>query len=627
MAGFGYFPQSAFYPVQTTMQSYAPTYDFATALKIQSSNNSNQAFQDAPKLESLPKCDCGKEISGKLHGKILSPNFPLTYPTDTLCTWKITVPEGYAVSLDFKVVEIERDYDMLYIYDTTTGDHIGRLTGHQNGYQLNSTSNKVTIFFSSDQYRGGPGFKIIFKAINLHPVVCGGTFNGKTSGEIVSPNFPNNYPLGITCTWKIVVAEGSVVKLYFQTVETEKTYDTITITDSYTNEFIDNKKGYTVTSTGNRVTVLFTADENDSEQGFKLLFSTITPPTPPTTVIPPVVCGGKITGKDKGRIMSPLYPKSYPIDVACTWELTVSEGKLIRVYSTFMSTEAGSDIITFLDPLSGSYITSVSGDKSDFSTVSIDNTLTIVFLSDAEITGDGFILNFEAFTPPTEPPTTLEDVCGGEITGQSRGNIHSPRFPSEYPLDINCTWVITVPEGKYMRLAFPILRTEENHDLIVLKTDDYLDEVSGHEDGLVLLPESNKVTIFFTSDSERPDTGFNMTFEAVEIKQADCFGSTTLPNPMNNMKFTTLDQDNDLRSGANCAIRTNAGWWHTSCANPNGLYLRGENSLGNQGVTYGPLRGVFNSMKPTQMMVRRVRMAEWFEPLQLNATGPFLKKA
>lgn len=47
--------------------------------------------------------------------------------------------------------------------------------------------------------------------------------------------------------------------------------------------------------------------------------------------------------------------------------------------------------------------------------------------------------------------------------------------------------------------------------------------VSGHEDGLVLLPESNKVTIFFTSDSERPDTGFNMTFEAVEIQQGNNF--------------------------------------------------------------------------------------------------------
>lgn len=49
----------------------------------------------------------------------------------------------------------------------------------------------------------------------------------------------------------------------------------------------------------------------------------------------------------------------------------------------------------------------------------------------------------------------------------------------------------------------------------------FFNRVSGHEDGLVLLPESNKVTIFFTSDSERPDTGFNMTFEAVEIKQGN----------------------------------------------------------------------------------------------------------
>lgn len=58
--------------------------------------------------------------------------------------------------------------------------------------------------------------------------------------------------------------------------------------------------------------------------------------------------------------------------------------------------------------------------------------------------------------------------------------------------------------------------------------------VSGHEDGLVLLPESNKVAIFFTSDSERPDTGFNMTFEAVEIKQ----GNNFVKNFMSRMIFS-----------------------------------------------------------------------------------------
>lgn len=62
----------------------------------------------------------------------------------------------------------------------------------------------------------------------------------------------------------------------------------------------------------------------------------------------------------------------------------------------------------------------------------------------------------------------------------------------------------------------------------------FFNRVSGHEDGLVLLPESNKVTIFFTSDSERPDTGFKMTFEAVEIKQ----GNNFVKNFMSRMIFS-----------------------------------------------------------------------------------------
>lgn len=70
--------------------------------------------------------DCGKEIFGKFYGKIFSLNFLFIYLIDMLCIWKIIVFEGYGVSLDFKVVEIERDYDMLYIYDIIIGDYIGR---------------------------------------------------------------------------------------------------------------------------------------------------------------------------------------------------------------------------------------------------------------------------------------------------------------------------------------------------------------------------------------------------------------------------------------------------------------------------------------------------------------------
>ena len=36
-------------------------------------------------------------------------------------------------------------------------------------------------------------------------------------------------------------------------------------------------------------------------------------------------------------------------------------------------------------------------------------------------------------------------------------------------------------------------------------------------------------------------------------------------HPLNNMKFTTIDNDND-QNGGNCAAALNDGWWHNNCA-------------------------------------------------------------
>ena len=44
-----------------------------------------------------------------------------------------------------------------------------------------------------------------------------------------------------------------------------------------------------------------------------------------------------------------------------------------------------------------------------------------------------------------------------------------------------------------------------------------------------------------------------------------------------NMRFTTKDKYNDVRSSGNYALGYNGGWWYNSChnANPNGLYKGG----------------------------------------------------
>ncbi|XP_048749148.2 ficolin-2-like [Ostrea edulis] len=84
----------------------------------------------------------------------------------------------------------------------------------------------------------------------------------------------------------------------------------------------------------------------------------------------------------------------------------------------------------------------------------------------------------------------------------------------------------------------------------------------------------------------------------------DCFTSR---HSINNMKFTTKDQDNDANSG-NCAVQFQSGWWHNSChcSNPNGLYLAGETSIFADGITYDPWLTQYYSLKTIQLMVRRV---------------------
>ena len=49
--------------------------------------------------------------------------------------------------------------------------------------------------------------------------------------------------------------------------------------------------------------------------------------------------------------------------------------------------------------------------------------------------------------------TFLDEICGGHLNGTS-GVFKSPNFPSPYPNNTECIWVITVPEGSKVNLHF-----------------------------------------------------------------------------------------------------------------------------------------------------------------------------
>ncbi|XP_063289009.1 ficolin-2-like [Pelobates fuscus] len=72
----------------------------------------------------------------------------------------------------------------------------------------------------------------------------------------------------------------------------------------------------------------------------------------------------------------------------------------------------------------------------------------------------------------------------------------------------------------------------------------------------------------------------------------------------NNMKFSTKDQDNDMREGSSCAELHHGAWWFESCvlSSLNGKYL-GSQSKEKDGIVWASFRG-FASLKSSEMKFR-----------------------
>lgn len=58
---------------------------------------------------------------------------------------------------------------------------------------------------------------------------CGGNFTDVTYMEITSPNYPNNYPNSVYCSWNIAVQRDFVVRIIVLNFNTESGYDTVRI--------------------------------------------------------------------------------------------------------------------------------------------------------------------------------------------------------------------------------------------------------------------------------------------------------------------------------------------------------------------------------------------------------------
>ncbi|KAF4527383.1 hypothetical protein B566_EDAN015953, partial [Ephemera danica] len=398
---------------------------------------------------------CGGRITSPT-GTIHSPNYPNSYVMNMECYWKIVVSRGSLIQLIIVDLDLEHEqackYDYIEIREGSTEDSplVGTYCGSDQPTPYTSIGNELLIVFHTDATVTTRGFKLKYKRI------CGGIFTAPT-GAIWSMNYPNNYPHSIDCVYEISLPLGMAVSLQFQDFEMEAepscVYDSLEIRDGdqENSKLIGtycNHMPPVVVSTFNHLRLRLKTDISVPHRGFHANYTALN-----------IRCGG-ILRNNSGIINTAL--STFFTGDDCSWIISAPAGKVIRLnwnsFTIQMSNEQCEfESVTVFDNssttpaglLMGRYCSSIT--PPTFTT--IGNLMTIKLKSVSRMSS--FSASY-TFVP-------ISQICGGTYYVSS-GVLRSPLYPSQYPHNLHCVWVIEVPVGQKILLNITDFELEADNN-------------------------------------------------------------------------------------------------------------------------------------------------------------------
>uniref|UniRef100_A0A8D3BTG4 CUB and sushi domain-containing protein 1-like n=1 Tax=Scophthalmus maximus TaxID=52904 RepID=A0A8D3BTG4_SCOMX len=290
----------------------------------------------------FPRCEapCGYNVTAE-NGTIYSPQYPNEYPNSQDCIWLITVPHGHGVYINFTLLQTEPVTDYIAVWDgpETSSPQLGVFSGNTALESAYSSSPKVLIRFHSDfstggffilnfhayrlkkcpsppvvenaeliyededfqigdivKYRCSPGYTLTGKSelmckLNSHllfeapPPTCqaqcpANEERSSSSGVILSPGFPSNYPNSQTCSWLLQMVPGYTINIYVEMFHSEKQFDELEIFDGSSGQSPllvalsgNHSSQLNFTSKTNQLYLRWSTDHATNKRGFKIRYS------------------------------------------------------------------------------------------------------------------------------------------------------------------------------------------------------------------------------------------------------------------------------------------------------------------------------------------------------------------
>ncbi|XP_071062991.1 LOW QUALITY PROTEIN: cubilin [Pseudochaenichthys georgianus] len=475
---------------------------------------------------------CGGTLA-TASGGLSSPNFPLPYHPNAECYWSIRTSEGSKLQLSFSDFHLESStacsYDYLAVYDgnSSTSPELARLCGSQPPSPISSSSHHLYVKLRTDGSVSTGGF------IASYTTDCSGILLSGPKGVVESLNFPNEYPSNSECSWTIQATTGNTVNYTFTAFQVEagssfceydyiKLFDGPNVQSPVIGTFCGLNPPPASTTTSSALTVVFRTDNSLSLSGFRMMWYQNG-------------CGGELSGP-RGSFNSPDYPNKYPENRECIWYISTSPGSSITLtiheFSVEFHQDCNYDVLEvyggpdLLAPQLAKLCTTTS---SPLQVSSTGNLLTVRFKSDSYISGRGFNASW----------AEVQGGCGGPVTAPS-GEIHSPSYPSSYPNNVDCSWVISVDPSHRVFFNFSDLDIEYHSNCI-------FDYVAIHDGPSISSPllarvcgttppsitaTQNTIYVRFRSDSSRSHRGFSARFSeacGASITTNDIGGAISSP--------------------------------------------------------------------------------------------------
>ncbi|KAM9805516.1 CUB and sushi domain-containing protein 3-like isoform 3-T3 [Syngnathus typhle] len=470
----------------------------------------------------VPLClaQCGGSMSD-FSGVILSPGFPGNYQSSLDCSWRVRLPIGFGIHLQFLNFSTEPVHDYVEVRSGSleSGSVIDRFSGSLVPNSLFSTTHETTLFFHSDYSQNKPGFHIVYQAYELQRCPDPRPFrNGVVMGQ--------DYSVGTTITFECL-------------------------------------PGFTLLGEPS-LTCLHGVSRKWNH------------PVPRCEAL----CGGNVTSMN-GTIYSPGHPSEYPHFQDCMWNVRVAPGYGISIHFSILNTEPIYDYITVWDgpDQTSPQIGQFSGSSVQEGVSTTANQILIKFHSDFSTSGF-FVLNYYAYQlrtcqppPPVanatlltednhfeigdiirysclpgftlvgseiltcrlgerlqmdRPPPVCQVQCPAhEVRFDSSGVILSPGYPENYPNLQMCSWLISVEKGYNISLHFQLFQTEKEFDILEIFDgpniySQSLASLSGDmETPFRLTTSGHQLLLRWSSDHGTNRRGFHIRYVAMYCSTPD----------------------------------------------------------------------------------------------------------